>query len=209
MSVTRYQFIEKILRDVYGDMPNDDSVITFNLVNIWLSEGIGLAARKNATDNIQLEGVSFVNNSFYSSFKGLSITNDSTFLYKVLLPEVPIGIGKNEGVASLKFINGSQKSPDAIPLSANQVGYVDGMRLIPNKVLYWSEGDFLYIKSITNITQYTANIRLISGGDSSNLDSTLNVPPDYLPLITDYIVKNLMMSRSGQNDKINDGVDSK
>lgn len=209
MSVTRYQFIEKILRDVYGDMPNDDSVITVNLVNIWLSEGIGMAAKKNATDNIQLEGIAFVNNSFYTTFKGLSITNDSTFLYKVLMPEVPIGVGKNEGVASLKFTSGSQKSPDAVPLSANQVTYVDGMRLIPNKVLYWNEGDLLYIKSITDITAYKANIRLISGGDSSNLDSTLNVPPDYLPLITEYIVKNLMMSRSGQGDKINDGVDNK
>lgn len=49
-------FYRKILREVYGDMPSDDSVITPNLVNVWLNEGIGLAVKKNQSENIQLEG---------------------------------------------------------------------------------------------------------------------------------------------------------
>ena len=205
---TRYNFIEKILREVYGDMPSDDSVITFNLVNVWLNEGIGLSIKKNQQENIQLEGVSFVNNSFYTTFKGLSIVNDDTFIYKVEIPEIPSGVGKNEGVASLNLTSVSQIAPDAVPLSANQVGYVNGMRTLPNKVLYWSEGKFLYIKSVTDLSNFKARVRMISGGDASDLDSVLNVPAEYLPLITEYIVKNLMMSRQGQQDKTNDGVDN-
>ena len=206
---TRYDFIVKILREVYVDMPSDDSVITPNLVNVWLNEGIGLAVKKNQSENIQLEGVSFINNSFYTTFKNLAIVNDDIFIYKVELPEIPVGVGKNEGVASLNLTASSKIAPDALALSANQVGYVNGMRPIPNKVLYWSEGKFLYIKSITDLVEYKARVRMISGGDASDLDSFLNVPPEYLPLITEYIIKNLMMSRQGQEDKVNDGVDNK
>lgn len=208
MATTRRIFIEKILREVYGDMPSDDSVITYNLVNVWLNEGIGIAVKKNAVESLQIDGITFVNNSFYTTFKNLAITKDDIFLYKITLPEVPIGLGKNEGVASLKFNTTANISLDAIPLSSNQVGYLDNMRLIPNKVLYWSEGIYLYIKSVTDISPYKAKVRMISGGDASDLDSILNVPADYLPLITEYIVKNLMMSRSGQQDKQNDGVDN-
>lgn len=208
MATTRRIFIEKILREVYGDMPSDDSVLTYNLVNVWLNEGIGLAVKKNAVESLQIDGITFVNNSFYTTFKNLTIVKDDIFLYKIILPEVPIGLGKNEGVASLKFNTTASISIDAVPLSSNQVGYVDNMRLIPNKVLYWSEGIYLYIKSVTNIASYKAKVRMISGGDASDLDSVLNVPADYLPLITEYIAKNLMMSRSGQADKQNDGIDN-
>jgi hypothetical protein len=205
---TRYDFIEKILRETYGDMPSDDSVITPNLVNTWLNEGIGLAVKKNQSENIQLEGVSFVNNSFYTTFRNLDILTEDVTTFKIELPEIPVGVGKNEGIASLNLTNVSRIAPDAVPLSANQVGYVNGMRLIPNKVLYWSEGKFLYIKSVESLLDYKAKVRMISGGDASDLDSILNVPPEYLPLITDYIVKNLMMSRQVPKDAVNDGVDN-
>ncbi len=51
MATTRYIFIEKILRAVYGEQPHDDSNITFNLANVWLNEGIGIAAKQNYKDN--------------------------------------------------------------------------------------------------------------------------------------------------------------
>ena len=47
--MTRNAFIERILRQIYNGQPSDDSNITYNLVNQWLNDAIGLAVKKNYT----------------------------------------------------------------------------------------------------------------------------------------------------------------
>lgn len=205
---SRYVFLEKIIRQVYGEQPSDDSSITFNLANVWLSEAIAAAAKKNYTDSLSLDGIAYVNNSFYATYKDLAIVSDRQLVYKITLPEIPIGIGRNEGVSSLQIKYGNGYSYDCIPLSVAQVGYVDGMMPIPNRLLYWIEGNFIYVKTTVQLYQHTALVRMISGGDSSDLDSVLNVPSDYLAFITDYVMKNLMIGKQVPKDLVNDGVDN-
>jgi hypothetical protein len=205
--MTRQQLIEQILRDVYGGQPSDDSSITYNLVNQYINQGIGLAVKQNYKDSIQLDGVGYVNNSFYTTFKGLAITKDENFLWKIVLPEVPMGIGHNEGMANLRLKNSTNDvSLDCLPLSINQKGYVQTMKVIPNKVLYYVEGSNALILSSLTLSQYTASVTLISGGDSTNLSSTLNVPSDYIPSITSYVMQALMLERKQPQDQTNDGV---
>ena len=205
--MTRQQLIEQILRQVYGGQPSDDSAITYNLVNQYINQGIGLAVKQNYKDSIQLDGVGYVNNSFYTTFKGLSITKDENFLWKIVLPEVPMGIGHNEGMANLRLKNSTNDvSLDCLPLSTNQKGYVQTMKNIPNKVLYYVEGSNALILSSLTLSQYTASVTLISGGDSSNLSSTLNVPADYIPVITNYAMQALMVERKQPQDQTNDGT---
>lgn len=206
--MTRRTYIEKILRNIYGDFPNDDSSITFNLVNIWLNEGIGLAVRQNQKDNISIDGISYVNNSFYTTYKNRSITQDENLIWKITLPEIPIAIGRNEGISVLqiKDSNGQLTLP-LIPLSENQRGYYQTMRPIPNKILYYYEGLFVYVVSTLLLNLYTASVTMISGGDFTNLDSELNVPQDYMPVIDAYVGKMLMQERFVPQDLADDGVD--
>jgi hypothetical protein len=205
--MTRQQLIEQILRQVYGGQPSDDSAITYNLVNQYINQGIGLAVKQNYKDSIQLDGVGYVNNSFYTTFKGLTITKDENFLWKIVLPEVPMGIGHNEGMANLRLKNSTNDvSLDCLPLSTNQKGYVQTMKNIPNKVLYYVEGSNALILSSLTLSQYTASVTLISGGDSTNLSSTLNVPADYIPMITNYAMQALMVERKQPQDQTNDGT---
>lgn len=205
----RYSFIERTLRQIYNGQPSDDSEITFNLVNSWLSDAIGVAARKNYTDNFQMEGIGFVNNSFYSKFKGLALTNDEQGLWKFTLPEIPVGIGTNEGISTVVFKNSNKNiSYPGIPLSENQTGYARSMALIPNKILFYPEGAFCYVITPILMDQYTATCTLISGGDSTNLDSILNVPPDYYPVLVEYIKAQLVFERKQMLDMNNDGIDN-
>lgn len=205
--MTRQQLIEQILRQVYGGQPSDDSAITYNLVNQYINQGIGLAVKQNYKDSIQLDGVGYVNNSFYTTFKGLAITKDENFLWKIVLPEVPMGIGANEGMSNLRLKNTTNDiSLDCLPLSINQKGYVQTMKNIPNKVLYYVEGSNALILSSLTLSQYTASVTLISGGDSTNLSSTLNVPADYIPVITNYAMQALMIERKQPQDQTNDGT---
>ena len=206
--MTRYAFIERVLRQIYNGQPSDDTSITYNQVNQWLNDAIALAARKNYTDSLQMDGIAYVNNSFYTTFKALPVVNENVTTYSISLPVIPVALGTNEGVATLQFIGEGKISQTAIPLSINQVGYIDSLRPIQNKLLYWIEGKNIYVKSSILLSQYTANVRMISGGDSTNLQSTLIIPDDYVPMMIEYIKAQLAFERSRPIDTSNDGVDS-
>jgi hypothetical protein len=207
--MTRNIFIERILRQIYNGQPSDDSSITFNQVNQWLNDAIGVAAKKNYTDSIQMDGVAYVNNSFYTSYSSLTITQVDNTTFKFTLPQIPVALGKNEGIATLQFSN--SKTPTsfgAVPLSMNQVGYQDTLRPIQNKVVYWPQGQEVYMSTGIPLTAYKANVRMISGGDSSDLNSTLIIPDDYVPVMVEYIKAQLAFERSRPIDTSNDGVDN-
>lgn len=207
--MTRSIYIERILRQIYGGYIPQDSSITENLVNTYLNEAIGVAAKQCYKESIQLDAVGYVNNSFYSTFKGIAVIKDENFLWKIILPQVPVGIGKNEGVASLKFKSDNQVSLDCIPLSMNERGFYQSQRRIPNKTLYYSEGNYLYAISTLLLSQYTATVTMISGGDSTDLDSVITVPDDYFPIITDYIKAQLGFELAQPKDQSNDGSDNR
>lgn len=207
---SRRQFIEGIRRMIYGDQPPAEANITIGLVNFWLNEGIAVAAKTNYSDNEKIDGISYVNNSFYTTFKDLSVTMDEQFLWKVELPQLPIGIGYSEGISKLQFKDSAsnQISQTVVFLSQNQTTYALSMTPIPNKLLAYSQGKYIYIVSTILLSQYTANATMISGGLSTDLDSILNVPDDYLPVIVEFLKKQLMFERQIPVDNINDGVDA-
>lgn len=207
--MTRNNFIEQLRRQIYNGFPPDDAEITPNLVNQYLNQAIGVAAKQNYKDNIQLEGVGFVNNSFHTTFKGLSIVPDEQFQWKITLPEIPVGIGSSEGVPRVMFKDSeSNLSYPGIPLSEAQVGYVRDMRPMPNKVLIYTEGGFCYALTTILMNTYTATVTMVSGGDSTDLGSTLNVPSDYFPVMIQFIQQQLILEKKMPKDLQNDGSDN-
>lgn len=207
--MTRYALIERILRQIYNGQPSDDSSVTYNLVNQWLNDAIGIAVKKNYTDSIQMDGIAYVNNSFYTTYTNLDIAAETVdnVTYSVDLPQIPIALGKNEGIATLQFVGDKKTSQTGIPLSINQVAYIDNMRPIQNKILYWIEGKNIFVKSSIPLTSYKATLRMVSGGDSKDLQSTLIIPDDYVPIIIEYIKAQLAFEKSRPIDTNNDGVD--
>lgn len=201
-------FIERVRREIYGEQPSNDAAITIGLVNNLINEAVAVAAQKNYEKNQQIEGIGFVNNSFYTTFKGLAITEDERFLYKLTLPDIPVGIGKNDGISSLRLSDGSNVSFDCIPLSQSQKAYARSMRPIPNKTLYYPEGNKAFIISTLILTQYTGTVTMISAGLSTDLSSEITVPPDFYPLMESYIKSILMAERSVAKDVTNDGAET-
>jgi len=205
--MTRGQAIELIIREIHAGFPSEDTPITDNLVNLWLNIGIGIAVQQNYKEGIALEGIGYVNNSFYTTFKGIVPVKDEQFLWSIQLPQIPFAIGRNEGINDLVFkATDGQISLDAVPLSEAQRSYARTARPIPNKVLYYEEGDKAFVWTTLLLDAYTAQVTLISGGDDTNLDSSLNVPSDYMPAIIDYCVKRgISQLRGGVKDGANDG----
>lgn len=206
----RKQFLERNIVQIYGGLPEDDAEITFDIINAWLPDAVASAAKQCYIESIKLDGVSYVNNSFYSTFSGLQILSDDTSNqgYKVELPEIPVGIGRNEGVSTLRFKddNGFLSQP-VVWLSMNQEAYADQLPPITNKILGWPEGKFIRLKTPLILTGYTAILKMISGGDANDLNSDLNVPPDYHPIMVDYLQKQMALMRGQPKDLANDGND--
>lgn len=206
--MTRSQFIEQILRQVYGGYVQEDSSITPMLVNQYIDQAIAFAAKTNYKENASLEGVGFVNNSFYTTFKDIAISRDENGLWKLTLPQVPVGVGANEGISTLQLKNSqNQISQPCIPLTENQKTYFQSLQNLPFKTLYYVEGNLAYLVSNLTLSNYTATVTLISGGNSSDLNSNLNVPGDYVPIMIDYIQKQLLLMKSTPKDLANDGQD--
>lgn len=206
--MTRQALIEQIRRQVYGSQPSDDANVTTGLVNQLISQGIGIAAKQCYNEAIKLDGVGYVNNSFYSTFKGLPITQDENFLWAITLPKVPVGVGKNEGISTLRIKNSSGDiSLPVIWLSENQVTYYQSLPAPTGKILAYTQGNVAYVISSLLLDQFTATATMISGGDNTDITSQLNVPDDYIPIIVEYAVKLLTTSREQVQDLANDGVD--
>lgn len=207
--VTRRQYIEMVRRQIYGGQPSNDAGITVSLVNKWLDIAIGAAAKQNYKENLALEGVSYINNSFYSTFKSIAATKDEQFLWKVTLPQIPLGLGATEGVSSCVFKDAAtgQISYPVVLISENQKSFQKGRREIPNKLIGYAEGKYIYVMSTIQLSQYTATVTMVSGGTSTDLDSTLTIPDDYMPMVVEYLKQQLMFALSVPADQANDGRD--
>ena len=206
----RRAYIERVRRLIYNGQPSDDAVITIGMVNNVLNDAIGVAAKANYKENLSIDGVAYVNNSFYTTFKGLSVSEDSQFTYKVTLPQIPFGIGNSEGVSMMVFkdFESKQISESVILITATQKTYFNSMRVIPNKIMALSEGSYIYAYSTLDLTPYTAQVTMVSGGLSNDLDAELNVPADYIPLMDEYLMKKFILSQSQPVDASNDGLDA-
>lgn len=207
--MTRRAYIERIRRLIYGNQPAAEANITVGLVNNYLQDAIALAAKANYLDNEKISGITFVNNSFYTIFKDIEVTEDEQFLWKIQLPELPVGIGYTEGISKLQFKDSTsnQISQTVVFLSQNQTTYFQNMQPIPNKLLAYSQGEFVYVVSTLMLSEYTVNVTMVSGGVNSDLDSTLNVPPDYFHIMQQYLLQQLMTQKNQLQDVTNDGSD--
>ncbi len=207
--MTRGEFLERHLRQIYGGFWTDDATIGYDLANKWLIDGTAIAAKKCYTEAIQIDGIFYVNNGFYTTFKGLPVTQDENRLFKIVMPSIPVGIGSNQGISTLQFkdINGNVSQP-VIWISENQKGYYQNMRAIPNKIQAYQEGSYIFAISVLSLVPYTATLTMISAGDDTNLDSVLNVPPEYFPVIVDYMKAQLAFELAQPKDLVNDGVDN-
>jgi hypothetical protein len=197
-----------VRRQIYGGQPSDDAEITVGLVNVWLDSAIAIAAKTNYTDSVKLDGIAYINGGFYTTYKGLSVSTDDMFLYKIVLPHIPYGLGENESVSTIIFKgNSAQFSQPVIWITQNQKSFFQNMRPIPNKLLGYMESQFIYVISTVLLNQYTATVCMVSGGDATNLDSTLNVPSDYHEVMIEYLKKQLIFERNIPQDVTNDGSD--
>ena len=70
------------------------------------------------------------------------------------------------------------------------------------------KGGDVYVKSPLSLNLYSADVTMVSGGISTDMDSVLNVPPDYLTFVTEYLKQQLGFERQQPQEITNDGIDA-
>ena len=205
--MTRRVLIEQIRRMLYGGVPTDDANITEKEINLYINEAMAYMAKINYTDAIKLDGVESIADSFYLTFKNLAATRDTdTGYYSIDLPQVPLGLARGYGIATVTFPTntGSAKSP--IPISVRELDYMDNLKQPPSKIFYWAEGKKLWFKRYINLVGKNAIVRMVST-ETTNLDDELNVPQEYITDIINLVMGQLRPRKATPQDSTNDGLD--
>lgn len=206
--MTRLFFIQRIVEQLYGGKPPDSRSISDNMVNSFLNDGIAVMAKESYKENLKIDNIAYVNNSFYTSYKNLAITSGDTFgEYESILPQIPIGIGRNEGIASAQIKIGNNLSKPVIILTPSQWNQFDLLPQ-PTGVPCLPEGNKLLFKSTLGLNIYTVTIRMISGGDSTDLTSIINVPDEWFDALNTYVLNKLLLEKSQPKVNENTGIDN-
>lgn len=205
--MTRKVLIEQIRRMLYGGVPSDDANVSEKEINVYVNEALAYMAKINYADSIKLDGIETVNDVFYSTFKGLSITRDTdTGYYSLDLPQVPLGLARGYGISTVTFPSSTGLAKALIPISVRELDYMDNLKQPPSKIFYWPEGKKLWFKSYTNLVGKLAIVRMVST-EGNDLEAEMNVPQEYITDMINLVLNQLKIRKATPEDIVNDGVD--
>lgn len=205
---TRGQYLELIQRMMLGDLPSDDTSLTLNLINLHLNAAIGYAAQTNYKQEIQLNGIENVSDSFYTSFRNIVITKDTTTgWYSATLPQQPAGIGAGWDISTFMITTGSGKKIFGHPITAREVEFLYNAKVPCDEVFYWPDNATVNMHSCQDISKYKLTVRMIST-QSSDFSSAITVPDSYLPVVVEYLTKVLGIHVQRPIDISSDGVET-
>src|ERR1044072_4906674 len=203
---TRRHIIELLIRQMASGFPSDDFSITPGIINQYLNSAIAFAIKNQYKEEIQLNGIESIADAVYATFSGLVITKDAvTGLYNITLPQQTVGIGAGWDISSFVMVTGSGAKLFGYPNTQRELAFLYNGAKGCNDVFFTVVKDKMEIHSCKDITKYKGRVTMIVT-QSTDLDSVMNVPDTYMPIIIDYITKTLGVMMNMPVDISSDGV---
>ena len=209
----RKELCELIQIRLAGGMPSDDFPITLNEINLWLDHAIAASAVKNYTDGVSIDGLEFVGDAYYATFKNLTLTQDTDSLYfKTTIPAPPVGVPRGYDIASAYIMQatGGYGTP-LVRVNPQQLDYYESLPKPKNSIEFWVEGVTLFVKAATTnlLTGAKVAVRMIGSAGSRSLTDAALVPNDAVPYIVDYVFKYFSQTDQMPKDLTNDGTNTR
>jgi hypothetical protein len=209
MIITTNQMIDRVRRAFYNDYPDDASVLTDNELLLHINDAVAQVATKQANEAYAIDGIINVPDGYLTTFKITSFTRDSdTGYYSASLPHPPLGLPNNSAVSSVFFTGIKGQSRPVLYVSANEVDYFRDMPHPPKAAYYWIEGSSLYMWVKSLLPAGTKVSVRMATHVTSNLDASINVPPDAVGLVFDIVMQKIMGRKNIKSDHVSDGVES-
>lgn len=203
--MTRREICELIQLRIAGGTPSQDFEPTLDELNLKLDPAAASAAMKNYADGVNVDGIEFVGDAFYTTIKNLTLIEDTdTPYFKTTLPVAPLALPRGYDVASVAVMAGRNRlSANGVRVTPQQLDYYKSLPTPPNSFFYWFENTTLYVESFTEMTGMKLLVRMASSSIDKSLDSKFYVPDDYLGFVME-IVERQYLPRAPQ-DSSNDG----
>ena len=206
MGFTTYGYIsEQILTTYYKGVRNDDSQYSLRHIASMVAQEVALMARKNAFENSNNGDITYINDSFISTYKSVAVLLDDVSKEKYcVLPAVPTALPNNQEIVSVSLNTKTNKT--FIPMRNKDRFAQAFLRPIKGMVFYYIEAGRIYFDNPENF-QFSALTIKMAGALPSGaiLDAQLNIPKNYETEIIDKVLGRLLsVSRLGQ-DLTNDG----
>jgi len=206
MAFTTYGYIsEQILTTYYKGVRNDDSQYSLRHIASMVAQEVALMARKNAFENSNGGDITYINDSFISTYKSVAVLLDDVSKEKYcVLPAVPTALPNNQEIVSVSLNTKTNKT--FIPMRNKDRFAQAFLRPIKGMVFYYIEAGRIYFDNPENFQFALLTIKMAGALPSGAiLDAQLNIPKNYETEIIDKVLGRLLsVSRLGQ-DLTNDG----
>jgi len=208
--MTRNEICQLIQRRLAGGEPSDDFPVTLLEINFWLDHAVAASAKVNYTDGVNTDGIEFVGDAYYVTFKNLVLAIDpGTTYFTTTLPSAPIALPRGYDIADAYIQVGDSGLNQMVRVTPQQLGVYESLPKPKSKVFFWTEGKALFIQGLPAVN-YTGNfvtIRMVGSAGKRLLTDELYIPTDYIPYIVEYIQKNFLPTQAGPKDVMPDGND--
>lgn len=206
MAVTTYGYIsEQILTTYYKGIRNDDSQYSLRHIASMVAQEVAVMARKNAFENSNNGDVTYMNDTFITTYKNISVLTDNVSNEKYCdLPATPTALPNNQEIVAVSLNTKTNKQ--FIPIKNKDRFMQAFLRPIKGIVYFYAENGRLYFDNPENFQFTKITLKMAGALPSGNiLDAPLNIPKNYESEIIDKVLNRLLtMSRLGQ-DLTNDG----
>lgn len=207
MGFTTYGYIsEQILTTYYKGVRNDDSQYSLRHIASMVAQEVAVMARKNAFENSNGGEITYINDSFISTYKSVAVALDAISKEKYcVLPAVPTALPNNQEIVSVSLNTKTNKT--FIPMRNKDRFAQAFLRPIKGVIFYYIEAGRLYFDNPENFQFSLVTIKMAGALPSGAiLDAQLNIPKNYESEIIDKVINRLLsMSRLGQ-DLTNEGA---
>lgn len=212
MIQTKRQIVQEALYEAYGGITSTDVRISERFVLTKLNNKIAAAGTINAFQNKNLEGVTYLNDTFYSTYNDLPVTDDThTGFKKIDLPALPIGVPSQRSISlyppKTNKCNG-MNSTMFVMMPREQVRRSNNLPKTKTVYCFEQDGTIQMIIPDTLPLLEVGTMNLVMATSDGGLDSKANIPPDMLDPIKKELVAELRAIILGVPLELkNDGIE--
>jgi len=209
---TNQALVEELIFEAYSGFPSNVQRLDERFVLRKINETKAFLARKNAFENNNAEGITYVDGAFLIQYTGLTLTADTahTGLKSITLSAMPIGLPRSRSVTVFPpAATGGAKSAKFKPIAYHEIQLLNSLPSVPNTIFYAQVQDKLLFASKENalINSYTTlNATIVTSG-GVDMASTVNLPDDYVAELKQILIPQLKAFLSQPQDNLNDGID--
>lgn len=197
---------DKIRTEYYRGVPPQEAEFSLRFVSQLISEEYAAITRLNAFENSNASEVTYSNDTFIATFSNITVQYDSTLLVRYInLPSIPTALPNNQEIEKVWPV-GARKV-QIIPITNRSKFSQDMLPPVRNKVLYYIENGRLVFDNTTYFDFDAVNVNMIGAmPDGYLLDQTLLIPKNYESLLTNNVMKRLLITAGRGRDVLNDSV---